>query len=637
MSDKHYTEPQRDAIAWNDGSAIILAGPGSGKTAVLTERIKRIICENPNASFRILALTFTNKAAAEMSKRISEGIDNQEHRLFIGTFHSFCSSVLRNHGAYVGLGTDFDIYNSVDDLNEIVEELAEKYREQFPHIDISHLKILNAIQYFEKKLCVTEQDMDDVMPKTAYSATFKWFYFEYINKMLALKAVEFDLLLLLTYKLFVNYPNITRIYRSMYKYINIDEFQDTNDAQYTLIKILCADKHKNIFVVADDDQVIYGWNGASHKRLAEYRADFDAELIQLYQNFRCPSEVVGLANKLIKNNSGRTENKKPLEAMKMFENENNHVFVKGFNTFDEEVIEVIELVKRLKEENPLETICIIARTNRLLDVVYEKATQEKLDCVKARRKDNFEMPYVLLIYDLLKLANHRNDEKVFLQIMGLFEHIFEKSINAEHIMLDASLQDGDLLKAMCNHMSEWMVNSEIEKSILFNLCEGKNFLKFIEDAFIWCDGMIDTALSSENGQQQKEEYLAEKKVWLEFERNLKYNYEVEEVTLSTYMQEFAMISKEAEPREDVVQLLTVHASKGKEFDNVILMGMVNDELPSFQSIKKGLNSTELEEERRNCFVAITRTQNRLFMTYSKCYFGWNKRMSMFLEEMLRQE
>lgn len=636
MSEKQYTDSQKMAIGWNDGPAIILAGPGSGKTAVLTERIKRIISEKPNEAFRILALTFTNKAAAEMSKRISEGLDNQEHRLFIGTFHSFCSNVLRNHGTYVGLGTDFDIFNSVEDLNEIVNELAEEYKECYPYVDISNLKLLNAIQYFERKLCITEQDMDDVMPKTTYSSTFKWFYNKYIEKMLSLNAVEFDLLLLLTYKLFVKYPNITRIYRSMYKYINIDEFQDTNDAQYTLIKTLCGEKHKNVFVVADDDQVIYGWNGASHKRLTEYRVDFNAELIQLYQNFRCPSEVVGLANKLIQHNSGRTENKKPLEAMKTFEEESKHVFVKRFNSFEEEVAQVIGLVKEIKSKYPEETICIIARTNRLLDNVYEKATQEKLDCVKARRKDNFETPYVLLIYDLLKLANHRNDEKVFYQIIGLLELIFDKSINAEHIMLDADLDDGDLLKAICNHLSEWTFVSEIEKSIRFNLCEGRNFLMFIEDAFEWCDGLIDNMLLLENGQQQKEEYLAEKKVWLEFERNLKYNYEIEEITLSTYMQEFAMISKEAEPKEDVVQLLTVHASKGKEFDNVILIGMVNDELPSFQSIKRGLNSTELEEERRNCFVAITRTQKRLFMTYSKVYFGWNKQMSMFLSEMFNE-
>lgn len=634
MSEKIYTQSQQDAIHWGEGPVIVLAGPGSGKTAVLTERIIRLLKDAERESFRILALTFTNKAAAEMSERVAAGIENQDRRLFIGTFHSFCSEVLRNHGSYVNLKSDFKIYSSNDDLNAVVNEIKEEYCEQHPEDEISELKLLNAIQYFEKKLCLTEAEMDAVMPKTSYQKVFKWVYFKYIERMLELKALDYDMLILLTYKLFKEYPNVARIYRSMYRYINIDEFQDTNYGQYTLVKALCGVKNDNLFIVADDDQVIYGWNGASHERIGEFRNDFHAELIQLYQNFRCPEEVVHLANKLIAHNSGRTENKKPLEAMKVMEDAGKrHIFTRKYSDFEIEVNGVTDLILEIQEKYSNESICVLARTNRLLDKVFQIATDKGIKCVKSKRKDEFEMPYILLIYDMLKLANHRNDKKVLQQITALISSVTGKSIDWEKIMVQAEVADGDLLKILCSHFSGLFEDEGFEKSIVLNLCEGKSFLQYIKDAFDWSDRHINMICEREAREQLWAEYEAEKKVWSDFQRNLGYVHNLEEMTIAAYMQEFSMVSKEAEPKEDNVQFLTIHASKGKEFDNVIIIGMVNDELPSYQSLKKGLNSSELEEERRNCFVAITRTKKRLFMTYSEKYFGWTKKMSQFLVEM----
>lgn len=636
MIDKRYTESQNQAISWNEGPVIILAGPGSGKTAVLTERIIRLLKEHENESFRILALTFTNKAATEMSERIAVGVDNQDRRLFIGTFHSFCSEVLRNHGSYVNLKSDFDIYNSKEDLNAVVDEIKNEYCELHSEENIDDLKLLNAIQYFEKKLCITEEDMDAVMPRTRYQEVFKWVYFRYMERMIDLNVLDFDMLILLTYKLFKKFPNITRIYRSMYKYICIDEFQDTNLGQYLLIKTLCGSRNHNLFIVADDDQVIYGWNGASHERLNEFRKDFHADLIQLYQNFRCPEEVVKIANKLIVYNSGRTANKKPLVAMKMTEDVGKqHIFVKHYNDFEDEVMGIVDLIWEIKQKYPEESICVLARTNRLLDKAFTVATDKGIHCVKSKRKDEFETPYVLLVYDMLKLANHRSDDKTLTQTLTLIETVTGKSINHEEIVLKAGVEDGDLLKSLCEYLAGVFCDEAFEKSILLNLCEGKSFLTFVDDAFSWIEKQINTTNNQEIKEQLYSEYIAERQVWKDFQRNLGYNYNLDEITISTYMQEFSMVPKEGEPQEDCVQFLTIHASKGKEFDNVVLIGMVNDELPSFQSLKKGMNSVELEEERRNCFVAITRSKKRLFMTYSDVYFGWNKKISTFLVEMFQ--
>ena len=632
MAEKKYTESQKTAIEWNDGPVIVLAGPGSGKTAVLTERIKRILLNSQDQSFRVLALTFTNKAAAEMSERILDGNQENDHRLFIGTFHSFCSEVLRNHGTYVGINSNFEIYSSDDDINDIISDLQSKYNEENGDTIPDNINVGKAIKYFEKHLCISDGDLDVVMPKTAYAREYKWFYHKYIEYMLTNNVLDFDMLILMTFRLFKENPGIAKIYARTYKYINIDEFQDTNYGQYMLIKCMCGTKNNNLFIVADDDQVIYGWNGASHKRITEFREDYNAELIQLNQNFRCPKEVILAANKLIAHNSSRTVSKKPLESMKVLPEE-NHVFMNSFDDYTEEMSFVAGLTKKIHEENPDDSICVIARNNRLLETAFEEAEKVGVECEKSKRKTDFETPYVLLLYLLLKLANHRNDIKVLKQIIAIFEQALLISINLEEVLTNAELSNQDYMSALSEEIKGKLGDDNFEKSFELELSEGKNFISFIQKAFDWSENRIDQIEDESHKEQAKQEFLIEKKIWTDFERHLSYNYDLDEITVATYMQEFAMISKESEPAKDAVQFLTIHASKGKEFDHVILIGMVNDELPSFQSMKKGIDSVEMEEERRNCFVAITRTQKKLYLTYSAKYYGWRKNPSLFLNEM----
>lgn len=632
MAEKKYTKSQKMAIEWNDGPVIVLAGPGSGKTAVLTERIKRILLNSQDQSFRVLALTFTNKAAAEMSARILDGNQENDHRLFIGTFHSFCSEVLRNHGTYVGINSNFEIYSSDDDINDIISDLQLKYNEENGDTIPDNINVGKAIKYFEKHLCISDGDLDVVMPKTAYAREYKWFYHKYIEYMLANNVLDFDMLILMTFRLFKENPGIAKIYARTYKYINIDEFQDTNYGQYMLIKCMCGAKNNNLFIVADDDQVIYGWNGASHKRITEFREDYNAELIQLNQNFRCPKEVILAANKLIAHNSSRTVSKKPLESMKVLPEE-NHVFVNSFDDYIEEMAFVAGLTKKIHEENPDDSICVIARNNRLLETAFEEAEKVGVECEKSKRKTDFETPYVLSLYLLLKLANHRNDIKVLKQIIAIFEQALLISINLEEVLTNAELSNQDYMSALSEEIKGKLGDDNFEKSFELELSEGKNFISFIQKAFDWSENRIDQIEDESHKEQAKQEFLIEKKIWTDFERHLSYNYDLDEITVATYMQEFAMISKESEPAKDAVQFLTIHASKGKEFDYVILIGMVNDELPSFQSMKKGIDSVEMEEERRNCFVAITRTQKKLYLTYSAKYYGWRKNPSLFLNEM----
>ena len=634
--DKQYTESQNRAIEWREGPVVVLAGPGSGKTAVLTDRIQRIMKETEDESFRILALTFTNKAAQEMSERILKEVDDVNHRLYVGTFHSFCSEVLRNHGSYVGVKSNFDIYSSNDDLIGVIDDILLDYKRQGGDFPVEDVKLLNMIRYFESKLCFAEEDIDANMPKTEYGSAYKWIYMEYLNRMLKNSTLDFDMLIMMTYKLFVNKPAIARIYAKTYRYVNVDEFQDTNYGQYMVLTSMCGNENRNIFIVADDDQVIYGWNGADHRRISQFKESFGAELIQLNKNFRCPKEVIAAANNLIAHNSGREKDKKPLEAMKINTDATPHLYCNEFESDKEERSALPVLINKIIANNPEETICVLARTNRLLELAYQETKNAGIECEKSKRKTDFETPYILWLFLALKLANHRTDKRILKEILGVLSGGIGFDIEEEDVVLESDLTDGDLLKALRTKCKGLFNDESFEKSFSLNLVEGKNFIAFIDDAFKWAERQIGKIDDEANRDQMLQDFEIEKKVWCDFQRHLSYNYNLEEILLSTYIQEFSMVSKEDEPRENAVQFLTIHASKGKEFDHVILIGMVNDELPSFQSIKRGLQSLEMEEERRNCFVAITRAKKCLYLTYAKKYFGWRKEKSIFLNEMLVQ-
>lgn len=632
--EKQYTESQKKAIKWNDGPVVVLAGPGSGKTAVLTDRIRRILMETDEETFRILALTFTNKAAQEMSERILNGIDDIDHRLYVGTFHSFCSEVLRNHGSYVGVKSDFDIYSSNDDLNDVIEDICDDYKKIDASFPSEELKLLNMINYFERKICLSEEDVDANMPRTEYDVAYKWIYMEYLHRMLDNSTLDFDMLIMLTYKLFNSKPAIAKMYAKTYRYINVDEFQDTNYGQYMVLTSMCGTTNNNIFIVADDDQVIYGWNGADHRRISQFKEAYRAELIQLNQNFRCPKEVIAAANNLISHNLGREKNKKPLEAMKVIEDKNPHIYCKEFEDEKAEAQAISSVISNIITNNPGDTICVLARTNRLLELTFQEAKKVGIECEKSKRKSDFETPYILWMFLALKLANHRTDKRLLREIVGVLSGGLGLNIDEEEVILESDLTDGDLLKALRTKCAGLFEDDSFEKSFSLNLVEGKSFISFVDDAFKWAELQIDKIDDEANKDQVYQNYEIEKKVWVDFQKHLRYNYDLDEILLSTYIQEFSMVSKEEEPRKDAVQFLTIHASKGKEFDHVILIGMANDELPSFQSLKRGLQSTEMEEERRNCFVAITRAKKVLYLTYAKKYFGWKKDRSIFLDEML---
>lgn len=617
------------AVQWSNGPLVVIAGPGSGKTRVLTYRIARLLTESVDENYRILGLTFTNKASDEMRVRLSHLVPDMNKRLYLGTFHSFCAEVLRNHGSYVGINPNFTIYSDAKDLMEIIKDVHRNLESRGEIGSIGTTNLLPVIQYLQKNLIGPGESLDSLIKNDNLRIAVEKIYEGYWNKLKELNALDFELLIFKTYLLFKGNPFISSHYRKIYPYINIDEFQDTNYAQYQMIKELTKNKHKNIFIVADDDQLIYQWNGASHKRIYEFKEDYGADIIQLPDNFRCPPGVVNLANNLIAHNKGRLNSKEPLRAMKEVENDSEVIRLQNFLSVEDEIHWIVNDIKTRMNTYRNSSFAVIARSNKLLLNVFDRLKQYDVPVTISKRKNEFESPLIFWMHSLLRLANKRNDKKYLNEVTNSFEFFTMEKINTEEIIAMSEARDGDFLKGFYRSISTLNIDDKYSHSFNLNLVEGKSFITFIEDSLKW----LKTNVYNKLDDEQKDLFNDELEVWKELMKSFYYKYGYDHVTLSTFLQELELSSKQKEPEEGFVQCLTIHSAKGKEFDHVYILGLVEDELPSYGSKKKGDYSLEMEEERRGCFVAITRTLSTLTITFANRYNGWQKQPSRFLYEM----
>ena len=407
-------------------------------------------------------------------------------------------------------------------------------------------------------------------------------------------------------------------------------------AQYSLLRALVGDVHKNSFVVADDDQIIYQWNGASHKRIGEFVADFRPTVVQLPVNYRCPAEIVELANNLIQFNFLRTEHKQPLISHIGSTGSDTVRLLPVFDDNDEEVARITSDITQ-RHSHELDDVVVIARNRRLLSGIERALRREGVSAVIAQRKDEFESAPMTWLHSMLKLANNRQDRGVLEAVCGSFRQLTDAEIDDDEVATEAGASDQELFRRWIKHAESTSIDEEAHKVIAvasLHLGGGSDFLRFCDTALKWIDGVSHR----ESGDQEDstEEgfalYAEERNVWNKLVREIVGTLG-QDVSLEAFLQELQMRSKESLPSKNTVRLFTIHGSKGKEFDHVYVVGLVEDELPSFQSIKRGNSSPEIEEERRNCFVAITRTSKSLTLSYAKSYRGWSKRPSRFLYEM----
>ena len=303
---------QVEAVNWTGGPLLVLAGPGSGKTRVLTYRIAKMVQDTPGKPFRILGLTFTNKAASEMRTRIEQLVPNAKSRTLLTTFHSFCVDLLRQHGHHVGLRPDFTILPQTIDRESVLDEAIEAAREHHPDVSYRGERLLPMINGLLDNCVSADNALGELNKRRVDGAEIlATIYANYRRLMIENNQLDFGGLIAETLGLLETNPAIRRLVSRVYPYVCVDEFQDTNLAQYRILSNIVDPATKNLFVVADDDQIIYQWNGADPQRLHALREDFDVSVLQLPENYRCPPKVVAVANKLIQCNLARDLKKLP--------------------------------------------------------------------------------------------------------------------------------------------------------------------------------------------------------------------------------------------------------------------------------------------------------------------------------------
>ena len=623
---------QKAAVEWARGPLLVLAGPGSGKTKVLTMRIAKLIDDSPGQRFRILGLTFTTKAAAEMRERVDAIVPGARERTLLSTFHSYCASILRQHGNHLGLSPDFVILNQQADREAVLLDAIRKLQSKKVDVEAEDVKLLPIIDRLMDSFVPDEQVVSHFTDKEL-GRRVAALYKTYRALLISQNRLDYSSLLNCTTELLESKPQIAKHIRTVYKHICVDEFQDTNLAQYRVLQAIVGNNPQDLFVVADDDQIIYQWNGASPERLRQLEADYKMQVIQLPANYRCPAPVIGLANKLIKHNLDRSPGKQPLIAVKK-NSAKNVIRLRKFDTFLKEIEWVANDIST-KPVKDRANCAILARAKKLLEQAVKTFNEKGIAASLAIRRDEFTSAPYRWLHAILRLANARAEREQLRRLCKAFYELEGVDMDVQEILANASAVGGDSLKAWFDLA---LASGRLEPHTKKFLEKGKNqladrldFLAFITSAQKWFE-----ELNMHLAGQEPEgfvDYADEKAIWQDLQNRILAEFGKDELSLNILLQEFDLSPKTPPVPADAVRCLTIHSAKGMEFQHVYLIGLAEEQLPSFQSIKKGENSREMQEERRNCFVAITRAQSSLTLTYAHEYFGWSKQPSRFLKEM----
>lgn len=591
---KNLNKEQIEAVKTIDGPVLVMAGAGSGKTKVLTTRIAYLI-EEGIPSYNILAITFTNKAAAEMRDRVSNLIGDVSS--FIGTFHSLGVRIIRENHDILGLPNNFTIIDS-DDTNTIIKKLLKEMNLDSKQYSPSYVR--NRISFIKNQM-LTDGELDRLF-NTPMDKVVVEVYHRYNNKLKTSASVDFDDLLLLPVNLFKERKDILEYYQDKYRYILIDEYQDTNPVQYKL-SVMLSNKYKNIFVVGDMNQSIYAFRQADFRNISNFEKDFKgAKVIKLEHNYRSTNNILSAANEVIKHNTERKD-------LKLFSDNGDGVKIKYMRAYDEkhEIALVIDEIKHLLSEGyKNEDIAILYRTNAqsraIEDVFLAKGIPYKVfgSYYFYNRKEIKDLiSYLRLIYnphDEISLRRVINTPK---------RGIGESAIAA--IEERAKQQNISMFDAL-------ETKKELEfKEIIEDLIKRSESLSLTE--------LIDEVLERSGMKKELESSKA-----LEDEIRLENLMEVKSITasfeertgsanLGDFLEEVSLIADISNHTEDgdVVTLMTLHSAKGLEFPVVFLVGMEEGLFPHNMSLMEN----NLEEERRLCYVGITRAKERLYLTNAK--------------------
>ena len=622
---------QRKAVEWDDGALLVLAGPGSGKTRVLTCRVACLLGRSPDERFRVLALTFTNKAAHEMSSRLTTLAPGLDERADIHTFHGFCTQVLRQHGVHLGIKPDFAIYSRTSDRQAVLEDALGRDCQR-----VEDRRLLPRIDALKARLVRPEQteewlaDRNSAPPTEARRLAHAYRLYE--EELRRANALDFNSLIFEAHRLF-GYAAMARHYQTVYRYWLVDEFQDTNGAQYGLLRRMAGENFRRVFAVADDDQTIYEWNGANVRRIGTLVKDFGCEVMQLPTNFRCPPRIVEAANRLVVYNARRAAAKRPAEpAQRSRSLDDQPIRCRVFETDRDEATGIAAEIAGLNIAERGRTL-VLARTRALLVSMRHALQSEGVNATILNRRDDFASPEMRWLVACLKQINRPLDRRNLATLVEAFGS-FMLGCAASSASAPALLDVDDLQSRSATegvtYLSVWL--GAVESSGLRSpAAEIVALIAGLAAGELKPASAIDQILSHFESDEPDEDVRDDLSAWRRLSGEIRTG--VGPTSLDRFLQELELRSKEPVPAPGAVSLATIHGAKGLEFDTVYLIGLAEEILPSWHSVTRENGSAVLEEERRGCFVAITRTKERLILSRAHRYRGWSKRPSRFLAEM----
>jgi len=615
---------QRRAAEWGEGACLVLAGPGVGKTTVLTTRIARILDASRKRNFRILALTFTTKAGDEMRNRVEELAPGQTERTVIGTFHSFSAQMLRQHGSHLGIKPDFGVYDQDSDRLELLRDAlrnAARGGELVSPADIRWLKTIDQLRSGLVGPAKTAARFRDAKVGEQVARV----YAIYEAALRERNIMDFNGMILDTCRLAHQVPAVAARIRQSYPYWLIDEFQDTSPAQYRLVRFLAGDDFRNVFAVADDDQIIYQWAGASYRQIAAFREHFGPELIQLVENRRCPPEVVRAANNLVAHNTERTPGKAVLVSMRP--DQGPAISQRVYATDEEEASGVANEIAATAPDSWGET-AVLGRTRAILQPVLSALRANSVKASIVTRRDRFISPQFVWLQACLDQSLRPADRQVFTAMADAANRMAGTELDAALLATEAEAAGNSFLEywALAASTSGNATASYLAELALRLVQSRSAWRSVVTEALAW----LPQTAGATNGVVSDAD--DDKAAWEIAARAIRVE-KGGDVDLAELLQGLALRPKEPPADPAAVSLSTIHSAKGLEFAHVWLVGMAETILPSWQSLQPDARPAELEEERRNCFVAITRTQQTLILTHATRYRGWQKEPSRFLKEM----
>lgn len=624
---------QQQAVFRTEGPLLILAGAGSGKTRVLTHRIAYLIEEKGVNPWNIMAITFTNKAAGEMKERVNNIVGFGSDQIWVSTFHSSCVRILRRHIDRLGYSNNFTIYDT-DDQKSVMKDICKRL-----NIDTKIYKernILSQISKAKDEFVSPEQfaliNQNDFSKKRIIEA-----YKSYQEQLKSNNALDFDDLLVKTVELFQNNPDILEHYQDRFKYIMVDEYQDTNTVQFKFISLL-AKKHRNLCVVGDDDQSIYKFRGANIKNILNFEEVFpDAFVIKLEQNYRSTGNILNAANEVIKNNTERKD-----KHLWTDHKEGDKIFFKYLDTaLDEAVMAATEIKRYVEKEGHTYKDCAcLYRTNaqsRLLEEVFMK---NNIPYKIVGGINFYQRKEIKDVLAYLKTVDNGMDDLAVKRIIN----IPKRGIGAATIDKIQSFAD-----SRGYSFYDSLRQEECLGSIGRSEAKVRNFAGFIQmlrtkrnllsvseliEEILEDTGYV-SELKAENTDEAEERIANIEEL---ISKAADYEEKAEEPGLSGFLEEVALVADidSLDPESDYVVLMTIHSAKGLEFPNVFLCGMEDGLFPSYMTITSD-DPMEIEEERRLCYVAITRAMEQLHISCAKQRMirgetQYNK-MSRFLKEI----